>query len=458
MTLKLQADYNKAFKAADIRGVYPTEIDDELVYFVARAFVEEFKYKKIVVGRDMRLSTPGLFDAFVKGANDSGADVIDIGSVHSPALYFASATLDLPGVMITASHSPAKYNGLKLIHAQAIPLTDKSGLNKIKSRIKKGKFVDAKPVGKKKTKKVLTAYKNFVFKKIHKKDLSGISVLADTGNGMAGVLLPLMKEKLPIKLTVMNEKLDGSFPSRDSDPTLIKNQKPLRTELKSGKYDFGIAFDGDADRVAFLDEKGRYINSAVMGGLIARRLLEKNPQAKIGYTILTSRSYLESIKEAGGKPDLMKVGHAFIKDKMRQHDVLFACEHSGHFYFKDFFYTDSVTMTILSVLESYKEARKSGQTFSQMMKPYLIYKQTEDVVVEVRDKKASLAKVEAFLLQMKPHKLKRFDGLVVDFGSVWGAVKPSVTEHALKIMFESKDKKQAEALQTKLVEYIKSIA
>ncbi len=456
--MKLQADYMRAFKPADIRGIYPTEIDDELVYFVARAFVEEFGYKKLVVGRDMRISSPALYDAFIKGVNDSGADVIDVGMVHSPALYYASGTMDLPGVMITASHSPKDFAGLKLIHAQAIPLTESTGLGKLRKRIEKGNFAAGRKRGRVISKNVLKGYQKFVLKGYKTKKLEGIKVAADTGNGMAGVLMPLLQEKLPVKFDLLFPKLDGRFPNRGSDPTLGKHQKQLKERLKKRKYDFGISFDGDGDRIAFLDENGKYINSAVIGALIAERLIKRNPRAKIGYTMLTSRSYEESIKEAGGKPVLMRVGHAFIKDAMRKKDVLFACEHSGHFYFKDFFFTDSVTLTLLEVLDAYVEAKAEGKTFGEMMKPYVKYKQTEDVVIKVKDKKVALAKTEAYINKLKPEKLKKFDGLVVDFGNTWGGVKVSVTEFALKVMFESKKKQQAKEVQAKIVKYIESIA
>ncbi|MCA9361854.1 phosphomannomutase/phosphoglucomutase [Candidatus Kaiserbacteria bacterium] len=458
MTMKLQADYKRAFKDADIRAIYPTEIDDELVYFVARAFVEEFKYKKILVARDMRLSTPALHAAFLKGATDSGADVIDLGQVHTPALYFASGTMNLPGVMITASHSPREYNGLKLIHAQAIPLTEKQGLGAIRRRIEQGKFVDAKKPGKVTKKDVLKGYQRFVLKGYKAKKLEGIKVAADAGNGMASVLLPLLQEKLPLQFDVMFGKLDGRFPNRGSDPTLYDHQEPLRERLQKRKYDFGIAFDGDSDRIAFLDENGQYINSAVIGGLIAEQFLKRQPKAKIGITGLTSRSYEEAIKRAGGKPVLMRVGHAFIKADMRKKDVLFSAEHSGHFYFKDYFYTDSVTLTLLAVLDAYAEAKKEGKTFSEMVAPHLVYEQTEDTIVMVKSKEVALAKTEQYLQSLKPKSIKKFDGFIVNFGEVWGMVKPSVTEFALKMMFEAKKKKDALKMQKQIVKYVRSIA
>jgi phosphomannomutase len=458
MKLDLQANYQRAFKGADIRGVYPTEIDDELVYFLARAFVEEFGYKKVVVARDMRESSPGLHAAFVKGANDSGADVVDIGLIHSPGLYFASATLDLPGVMITASHNPREYNGLKLVYPQAIPLTEVDGLKQMRVRLEKGVFVDAPKPGKVIEKNITKAWQKFTLKGVSPTAFSGIKVAADAGNGMSGVILPLLAEQLAVKFDVLFPKLDGTFPNRGSDPTLSKNQKQIKTKIKNGTHDFGVAFDGDADRIAFFDETGTYINSAVIGALIVQRLLKKKPQAQIGYTILTSRSYEESIRSQGGKPVLMKVGHAFIKKAMREKDVLFTCEHSGHFYYKDYFFTDSVTLTLLHVLEAYAAAKAQGQSFSQMMKPYRAYHQTEDTFVEVDDKQQALADVEQYLRAQGPLKLKKFDGFTVDFGDVWGVVKPSVTEFSLKIMFESKSLHHAKHIQKELITFVQSIA
>lgn len=458
MTMTLQANYKRAFKDADIRGIYPKEIDEETVYFIARAFVEEFKYTKVLVARDMRLASPAFHEAFIKGVTDSGATVVDIGMVHTPALYFASGTMNLPGVMITASHSPKEYNGLKLVHAGAIPLTEKAGLGAIRRRMEKGKFISDVKLGKVVVKNILPAYQKFVLKGYKANKLAGIKIAADIGNGMAAILLPLLQEKLPLQFDTLFSELDGSFPNRDSDPTLHANQEFLKAKLQKQTYDFGVAFDGDSDRIAFLDEKGNYINSAFIGALIAKRMLKKHPKAKIGTTTLTSRAYEDVIKAAGGKPVLMRVGHAFIKADMRKKDVLFACEHSGHFYFKDYFYTDSVTVTLLAVLDSFVEAKAEGETFSEMMAPYINYEQTEDVIVMVKDKELAMQKTEAYLKTLNPKIIKHFDGIIVDFGDVWGSAKISVTEYAIKLMFEAATLKPAQAMQNKLVKFIKSIA
>lgn len=450
--------YHRAFKDADIRGIYPTEIDEEVTYLVARAFVDEFSYKKVLVARDMRLSSPALHAAFIRGANDAGAEVIDLGLVHTPFLYFASGSLKLPGVMITASHSPREYNGLKLIHKGAIPLTEKHGLKAIRKRMDKGVFKEPKRPGKTQTKDLKAAYERFIFKGRKTEKYKDISIATDIGNGMAHVLLPTLQAKIPAKFEVLFDELDGRFPNRGSDPTLLKNQVALRRQLKALPHDFGIGFDGDCDRIAFLDENGKYINSAIIGALIAKRMLKKSQGAKIVYTNLTSRTLEETIKSDKGKPVIARVGHAFIKETMRKRDVLFGCEHSGHFYFKEYFYTDSVELTLLYVLEAYAEAKAEGLTFSQMVKPYLKYHQNEDTIVDVKDREKAMKKTEAYLLSLKPKAVKYYDGMMVDFGEVWGSVKISVTEYALKMMFESTHKSAAEELQKRVVAYVTKIA
>lgn len=456
--MKITADYVKAFKPADIRGVYPREIDEELVYFIARSFVDEYQHKEILVARDMRLSSDALQAAFVKGVLDAGANVIDLGLVHTPVLYFASGTMELPGVVITASHSPRDYNGLKLVLSEAVPLTENGGLKEIRRRLEKGQFKEPTRRGKVIKKDILKVYQRFVLKGLKSKGLDKLKIVADSGNGMAGILLPLLEEKTPLKFTKLFEKLDGRFPNRGSDPTLRQNQRHLAKAVKSGSYDFGIAFDGDADRIAFVDEKGRFINSAAIGALISAYLLKKEPKAKIIYTILTSRIYEETIKALGGRAVQARVGHAFIKEKMRKDDVLFGCEQSGHYYFKDYFYTDSVVMTLRMVLEIYLEAQSRNLAFSDMVKPYTVYEQTEDAVVEVKDKKQSMKLLEAYLLKQNPLRIKKFDGLFVDFGEVWGVVTPSVTEPALKILFEAKNKTLAQSKLRAVVDFAKSIA
>jgi phosphomannomutase len=457
MDKKLPPKFERAFKDADIRGITGAELDDDVAYLVARAFVDEFAYTKLVVGYDMRVSTPSLVEGFIAGARDAGADVVDVGLVPSTVLYYASGAMDLPGVMVTASHSPAEYNGLKLVAPGAVPLTKATGLSALLKRVKGGMFKEPKRRGKRLVKNVRPGYAKYVLKGMKKQSCAGLRLAADIGNGMASVMMPLIDEQLPIDFSYLFADLDGRFPNRGSDPTIRKHQKYLVKELQASQYDFGIAFDGDADRIAFLDEKGKYVNCAVIGALIAEHILEREPGAGIVFTNLTSRVFEESIKAAGGKPVRARVGHAFLKRKLRDTGAAFGAEHSGHFFWRDFFNTDSVILTLRAVIEIYATAKKEGKTFSELVKPYQRYQQLEDVVIDVEDKVGSLNKVEAYIKQTWPMvRVKKFDGLFVD--TVWGAEKPSVTEHALKVMFEGSQQAAAKAIQTELVDYIRSIA
>jgi phosphomannomutase len=449
-----EPDFYKAFKDADIRGVYPTELNDEVAYLVARAFVQLFNHKKVVVGRDMRLSSPALHKSFVTGVTDAGADVVDIGLVPTPALYHASGALNLPGVMITASHSPKAHNGLKLVLAGAIPLTNTTGLKAIRSLVQQPKLIEPKKRGNVTSKNTLAAFAKYVYKIAPlSKNIPPISIVADAGNAMGAVTLEAFDALLPIKTKVLLPTLDGNFPHRGSNPTLKKNQKIIKDALTSAAYDFGISYDGDADRVVFFDEKGNYINSAVIGALVATALLDTHPKAKLIYTVLTSRIYEETIREKGGTPVHARVGHAFIKETMRKRDVVFGCEHSAHFYYKDFFYTDSVMLTLLYVLRLYATHKQAGGTFSSLVKPYQKYHQTEDLMIYVDNKNAALETI-AKHKQLRAFTITHKDGLILESESAWGVIKPSVTEAALNVIVESTSKKRAEECKKMLVELI----
>lgn len=450
------ADFEKAFKEADIRGVYPREIDDEVAYLIARAFVEEGTYKKVLVARDMRISSDALRDAFVRGVIDAGASVVDIGQATSPMLYFASATLKLPGVMITASHSPKDHNGLKLVSQGAVPLTDKTGLRAIRSRLRKGQFLpDATRRGKVVEKDIFTAFCRYILRG-HKvaKGAAQVRVVVDCGSGMGSLLLPILTN-LGLDVTPLFAERDGRFPHRGSNPTVPKNQKAIVAALKAGEYDFGIAFDGDADRVAFFDEKGQYINCGAIGALITEALSPTHPKATFVGTVLTSRAYREAVIVHGGRFKEARVGHSYVKEVMHKNDALFGCEHSGHFFFKDFFYTDSVECVIKTVLAAYRTA---GVAFSALVSPYTQYYQTEDVMVKVRDEKKALAGMVAQGKKEKGAKVVLRDGLTLDYGDVWVVVKPSVTETALNIIAEGTDKKRVIAVRDATVAQARLLA
>ena len=324
--------------------------------------------------------------------------------------------------------------------------------------MKKGQWQVVAKRGGLKKKTIDAAYAKFVFAGVQGKKYTGLRVATDIGNGMAHDLIPLWRAKLPVHFDTLFTKLDGGFSNRDSDPNLHKNQIALTQKIDHGHYDFGISFDGDADRIAFLDEQGHYVNSAAIGALIAARILAREPKAKIASTNLNSRIYDETIRSQGGKVVMARTGHTFVKEEMRKHGAVFGCEYSGHFFFRDFFYTDSVELTFLEVANAYLEAKAQGQSFGQMMVPYLVYEQTEDVVVKVADKDSAMQKIYEYLVSLKPQSIKKFDGYFIDCGDVWGAVKMSVTEYAIKLMFESKSKTKAKKLQSQILKFVQSIA
>lgn len=457
MPLILHCDYQKAFKQADIRGVYPTEIDEEATYFIARAFVSEYKLKEVVVGRDMRLSSPALHESFCRGVVDAGANVLDIGLVHTPLVYFVSGQKQLPGVMITASHSPKDHNGLKLVLPGAVPLTEETGLRQLRRRLARALFTEPEQRGRVKQFDFGQPYQRFVLKGFKPKRWEGFRVAVDCGNGMGGVMMGLLQPKLPVDFSILYPDPDGRMPNRGSDPTLSRNQQAIKKVIKTGEFDFGVAFDGDGDRIAFLDETGRYVNCAVIGALIAKHFLSKSAGERCVYTNLTGRIYEETIKQLKGKAVPARVGHAYVKAVMRKRAAVFGCEHSGHFFYRDFFYTDSIARTLLLMLDIYAEAKKSGLSFSELVAPYSQYQQTEDVIVPVPDRVKALESVYKFLLKKKPIRVRKFDGYNFDYGLVWGTVKISVTEPALKIMFEGLRRNEAQALQSEVVAYVRSL-
>ncbi len=453
----LPVEYKKAFKDADIRGIYPSEINEVVAYRTARAFVELFKLKKVLVGRDMRLSSPALRNAFIAGAIESGANVVDLGVVSTPLIYFASGTYDMFGVVITASHNPKEYNGMKLVKNGAVPLTNASGLKEIQKLIQKNKFKNAKKKGKVTKKHILRTYKKYVLSKVNVNPSRKIRLVADAGNGMATELDSLLCKELPLKTKKLFFKLDGTFPNRGSNPTLKKNQKAIIAELKTGKYDFGVAFDGDVDRVAFFDEKGRYINSAVIGALITKHFLTLKPKQSFVYTVFTSKIYEQTIKKYGGKAIRARVGHAFIKEKMLKYNVRFGCEHSAHFYFQGNFHADSGILALLYLLDAYSDAMKEGKSFGDMLKEFQIYYQTEEILVKVNDKKKALIEIEKIFKKKKPLRTLQFDGVTVTFKDYWFVVKKSVTEDALKFVVEAHTKKLAEAKKEEIYKLLKGM-
>ncbi|MCH8329726.1 MAG: phosphomannomutase/phosphoglucomutase [Nanoarchaeota archaeon] len=388
--LFLQEMLSAIFKAYDVRGIYGKDLTDDVAYKIGRAFVSFLRCKDVVVGYDMRISSPKLSEAFMRGANDSGADAIDIGQVSTDGLYFASGFLNKAGVMFTASHNPPEYNGLKFCKAMAVPINEDTGLQQIKTIIEKNKFKKSKDEGRVIKKSILNEYVKHVLSFINPGKIRKLKIAVDAGNGMAGKIIPLIYNTLPVKIIPLYFELDGTFPNHPADPSKYENLKELQKVVKKEKCDFGMAFDGDADRIFFIDENGNIINSSLISSLIIKNILKKHPNEKIIYNLVCSRIVPDTIEKYHGKGHIERVGHSFIKDTMRKINALFACEHSAHYYFKHNFNADSGMIASLIVAEI---VSKEGKHLSELLKEFEVYSKIEETNFKVADKISKLKEI-----------------------------------------------------------------
>lgn len=439
---------SQIFKAYDVRGVYGKNLTDDVAYKIGRAFVSFLACKEVVVGYDMRLSSPKLSKAFMKGVNDQGANAIDIGMVSTDGLYFASGFLNKPGVMFTASHNPKEYNGIKFCREKAVPINEDTGLQQIKSIIERkqyGKTINKKnkinKIRKLIKKNILNDYAKHVLSFVHKDKIKKLKIAVDAGNGMAGKIVPLVYDKLPIKIIPLYFKLDGTFPNHPADPSRYENLKELQNVVKKEKCDFGMAFDGDADRVFFVDENGNVVNSSLISSLIIKNVLEKNPKENIIYNLVCSKIVPETIKKYCGKAHIERVGHSFIKDTMKRINAIFACEHSAHYYFRKNFNADSGLIASVIVTEIIS---KENKPLSDLLKEFEKYYKIEETNFEVEDKDKKLQQIKNHYKKMKPRKITEMDGVSIEFDDYWFNVRPSNTEPLLRLNFEAVSKEVME--------------
>jgi phosphomannomutase len=430
-------------KAYDIRGTVPDQLDATLTHALGVAFAKFSEAKMIVVAHDMRPSGPDLVEAFQRGLTEQGVDVINLGLASTDLLYFASGVLDAPGAMFTASHNPAQYNGIKCCLSGARSIGIDNGLREMKAIAQdvldgKGPAV-AKKLGEVSHKNMLAEFVDHVVSFIDTKSLRKLKIVADTANGMGGLVAPAVFDRLSeFELEVMYGELDGTFPNHPADPIQPANQRDLQARVISGKFDVGLAFDGDADRVFLVDELGNSVSGSTTTALLASVFLRENPNATILYNLICSRIVPETITEMGGKPIRTKNGHSYMKQVMAQTGAVFAGEHSGHYYFADNYRADSGLIATMVVLG---EMSRTGKTLSELRAPFEKYAGSGEINTQVKDISVVIERVTK---QFASYPQDHLDGLTVDCGSWWFNVRPSNTEPLLRLNLEAATREECD--------------
>ncbi|MFD2082063.1 phosphomannomutase/phosphoglucomutase [Actinopolymorpha cephalotaxi] len=449
------SDPEKIFKAYDIRGVVPDDLDADLARTIGEAYVEVLDLPAaVVVGRDMRVASPELAEAFAAGVTSGGCDVVDIGLASTDELYFASGHLDLPGAMFTASHNPPDYGGIKLCRAGAAPVGQETGLAKLRSLVERARQADRAadrdvvPAGKVERRDLLSAYAAHLRGLV---DLSGIrrlTVAVDAGNGMAGLTVPAVFEGLPIDLVPMYFELDGTFPHHEANPIEPANLVDLQAKVREVGADIGLAFDGDADRCWVIDESSRSVSPSAITALIAVRELAREPGATVIHNLITSRAVPEIIREHGGTPVRERVGHSFIKATMARTGAVFGGEHSAHFYFRDFWRADSGLLAALHTLAALGE---QDRPLSKLLAEYDRYAASGEINSRVDDQAATMARVKAAYADRVGVTVDELDGLTVEHADWWFNLRPSNTEPVLRLNAEAADQATMERLRDEVL-------
>jgi len=441
-------------KAYDIRGLVPEQLDEAIARDLGAAFVRHLGATAIVTGYDMRDSSPGLASAFAAGATAQGADVTEIGLASTDVLYYAAGSLNLPGAMFTASHNPARYNGIKLCREGAAPVGQDSGLADIRALVEAGVPAYAGPTGTISQRDVLSDYSAYLKGLVPGiRDIRPLSVVVDAGNGMGGLTVPEVFADLPVAVTKMYFELDGSFPNHEANPIDPANLRDLQAKVRETNADLGLAFDGDADRCFVVDETGGIVSPSALTGLIAARELAREPGAKIIHNLITSRAVPEIVIERGGTPVRTRVGHSFIKATMAETGAVFGGEHSGHFYFRDFWRADSGMLAALHVL-----AALGGQagTLSELLAAFSRYADSGEVNSEVVDAAAATADVRKQFADREGVEVDDLDGMTVSLPSgAWFNLRPSNTEPLLRLNVEAADDAAVAALRDEVLAIIR---
>ncbi len=448
------ANVHAIFKAYDVRGTVPDQLDEELARATGKAYVQVTGATEVVVGYDMRPSSPGMAGAFADGATWAGADVTMIGLASTDQLYFASGHLGMAGAMFTASHNPAQYNGIKMCRPMAVPIGLDTGLSEIRDLVVSGDFATPTRTGSISEHDVLEAYAAHL---LSLAPVSGrtLKVVADAGNGMAGYTAPAVFNRLgdQVDLIPLYFELDGSFPNHEANPIEAANLVDLQAKVLEEGADIGLAFDGDADRCFLVDETGRAVSPSTLTALIAERELAKDPGAAIIYNLITSRAVPEIVKELGGTPVRTRVGHSFIKATMAETNAIFGGEHSGHFYFRDFWRADS---GMLAALHAMAALAASDLTLSQLLAQYERYPLSGEINSTVADQDAAIAAIEQTFGSREGVTLDRLDGLTVSHADWQFNVRASNTEPLLRLNVEGKDEATMAAARDEALALIRS--
>jgi len=426
-----ERDLDRIFKAYDVRGVVPDDLDDDLVRAIGGAYAQITNDRPILIGRDCRLSSPDLAAALAEGITGQGSDVIDLGLASTALLYFASGSLDLPGIMITASHNPKQYNGLKFCQPGARPVGEETGLRDIRAIVEAG-VTPTGDRGSVEHRDLLAAYVEHVLRFVDVDAMRPLTVVADTANGMGGLVVPAVFERLPITAHYLFRELDGTFPNHPADPLNPENQKDLKAAVLEHGADVGLAFDGDADRVFLVDEHAEDVSGSLLTAIVAVSMLRNEPGSKIVHNLICSWIVPETIRANGGVPVRTRVGHSFIKQVMAETGAIFGGEHSGHYYFRQNYRADS---GLIAGVVALGELSAAGGSLSELLAPYRKYWDSGEINSTVGDQAGKLEQLAGLYADGRQDRL---DGLTIEYEDWWCNVRPSNTEPLLRLNVEAR--------------------
>jgi len=441
----------KVFKAYDVRGIYPDQLDEAGAEAIGRAYVEQFEPRRMAVGRDMRLSSPAMQEAFMRGAAAAGAEILDLGLVGTEMVYFAVGSLGLEGgAMVTASHNPKQYTGMKLVRRGALPVGGESGLLDVRERAMSGARHRTRPEGTVAEYDIWPAYVDRVLSFVDVAAIKPLKVVIDAANGMAGTMLPPVLERLPIDAVRCYFEPDGSFPNHEPNPLLPENREFIVRKTLEEEADLGVAFDGDADRCFFVDDTGEFVPGDFVTALFAGSVLDKEPGAKIIYDVRASRAVPDMIESGGGTALVNRVGHAFIKARMRKEDAAFAGEVSGHYYFRDFSQADSGVVPFLLMLELISKRGRLSEILAPLRSRYFITGELNTPVPDVA------LKLQELKERFADGRVSHLDGISVDYDDWHFNVRPSNTEPLLRLNLEAMSEELMEQKRDEVLEVIRS--